>query len=674
VNRLLLLLLSLILAACASAQPAPPPASPVDPEQSIIFHNGVILTMVKERPVAEAIAIRGDKVEALGSAEEILALQETGTTVIDLAGRTLMPGFVDAHTHILNDARSQGRSLDQAQTLALSNGITTLGDLYVDEPFLREIQAFAQRGGLRVRTSLYLVANTNCGRPMGSWYKKYPPTRQPGEMLRIGGVKIFTDGGSCGGVALSFELAPGRGLGDLWLAQDELNRMVAEAQAAGYQVAIHAIGDRAAAQAQEALAFALDSGPNIYRHRMEHVSVLRPEFIPRFGELGILPVLNGQYPVCTPFGPPVPEGYREWEWPWRALRLANPGLNIAWHSDSPFLSTNPFVHLQGFVTRTDVYQNYTCRAREWLLDDTLAVEEALSIMTIESAYALFRDGEVGSLEPGKWADVIVISGNPLTSPVDELKSLSVLATMVGGRFEFCNPRYAGLCPGYQSRTPLPLPDLRPPVPVRWLALVLALGLPLIAGLLVWRTAASRSLASLGGAAGVLGGGLLIWGWIIFSINEAADLATWQIFSAGTLLAVATAGLASFASKSRLGSAGLAIAWLGMAVFSGAMILTSWFQWENAWPLIFLGLLGHATGLVLFGLANWRAETQRPLHRLPLLIGLLGSLLPILLSFLAGESSLPYMILGFGLGLGWMLEGLLLLAAAQDRSLYLVPTE
>ena len=367
--------LVILLAACSGAQLPAMPTPAVSANQSIIFFNGAVLTMDTNRPTSEAVSIKGEKIEAVGTNEEILALQEADTKLVDLDGRTLMPGFVDAHTHILNDARSQDRSLDQAQTLALRNGITTLGDLYVDESFMREMQAFALRGELRVRTSLYMVANTNCGNDQGDWYLKYPPTRQPGEMLRIGGVKIFTDGGSCGGVALSFELEPGSGLGDLWLTQEKLNEMVAEAQAAGYQVAIHAIGDRAVAQAQDAIAFALDGGPNIYRHRLEHLSVLRPEFIPRFGELGIVPVLNGEYPVCTPFGPPIPEGYRDWEWPWRELRSANPDLHIAWHSDYPFLSGNPFVHLYGFVTRNGVFQNYTCPAKEWLVDDTLTVQE-----------------------------------------------------------------------------------------------------------------------------------------------------------------------------------------------------------------------------------------------------------------------------------------------------------
>ncbi|MEP6895666.1 MAG: amidohydrolase family protein, partial [Chloroflexota bacterium] len=326
---------------------------PLQP-RPIIFYNGSILTMEKDNPQAQAIAIQDQKILAIGGNDEILALQGPQTLLVDLGGRTLMPGFVDAHTHLLNDARSAGISLDEVQWLALRNGITTLGDLFVDRSFLREIQTFNKARSLRVRTSLYLVYNDPCGHVFGDWYKSYPPTRLPGEMLRINGVKIFADGGSCGHPALSFELQKGGGMGDLWMTQAELNQVVSEAQAGGNQVAIHAIGDRAVEQAQNAIAYALDGKPNVYRHRMEHISVLQPHMIARFQELGIIPVIPGEYPSCAPFGPPLPEKYGEWEWPWRELREQNPDINIAWHTDYPFASISPFVHLYGFVTRNDV--------------------------------------------------------------------------------------------------------------------------------------------------------------------------------------------------------------------------------------------------------------------------------------------------------------------------------
>jgi imidazolonepropionase-like amidohydrolase len=131
-------LLVFLLAACAHI-PDGVPLEPIEPSRLIIFHNGVILTMTPDQPVVEAIAIRGEKIKALGSNEETLGLKAADTTLIDLSGHILMPGFIDAHTHILNDARSKEISLDEAQYLALSNGICTLGDLYVDEAFLREI-------------------------------------------------------------------------------------------------------------------------------------------------------------------------------------------------------------------------------------------------------------------------------------------------------------------------------------------------------------------------------------------------------------------------------------------------------------------------------------------------------------------------------------------------------
>lgn len=71
--------------------------------------------------------MRGERIEAVESSAEMLALAGPDAAAINLDGRTLMPGFVDAHTHLLNDHRSQGLSLDEAQHEALKNGITTLG-------------------------------------------------------------------------------------------------------------------------------------------------------------------------------------------------------------------------------------------------------------------------------------------------------------------------------------------------------------------------------------------------------------------------------------------------------------------------------------------------------------------------------------------------------------------
>ena len=203
ITALQLLFLSLISGCATLSEVTPVPT--VNPQQLILFHNGVVITMESERSLATALAVRGERVSAVGSDDEILAMTEPDAIVIDLQGATLMPGFVDPHSHIFNDARQyMSMSLSEAQQLALENGITTLGDLYVTESFLREMRKFDATGGLQIRTSLYLVATDNCGRLQEDWWKDYPATNSPGEMLRIGGVKIFADGGTCKDVSLPF--------------------------------------------------------------------------------------------------------------------------------------------------------------------------------------------------------------------------------------------------------------------------------------------------------------------------------------------------------------------------------------------------------------------------------------------------------------------------------------
>lgn len=441
-------LLLFLLAGCTAVSNPPPPPT-VSPQQHIIFHHGTILTMDAAHPQAEALEITGQLITAVGTNEDILALARAESTVVDLDGRALMPGFVDPHTHLFNDSEaSSDMTLPEVQQVALENGITTIGDTFVTEAFLAEMREFEAAGQLRIRTSLYLVATDNCGRLQGDWWKEYAPTQEPGEMLRIGGIKLFTDGGTCERPALSYELTPGEGLGDLFFTQEELNGLVVEVQTAGYQVAIHAIGDRAVEQAQNAIAAALDGEPNSYRHRIEHNSVIRPELLARYGEIGIVPLIFGPYPLCDPFGPPPPTEYQAWEWPWRALLDANPGLPIAWHGDDPFFGRiRPLDDLYSFVTRNEVgTEGQICEAPEWQKMHTITAVQALPLMTINAAYTLFRDEEVGSLEPGKYADLIVLSDNPETADPETIPQINIWLTMVGGRVEFCAPSHEDVCP------------------------------------------------------------------------------------------------------------------------------------------------------------------------------------------------------------------------------------
>ncbi len=427
-------------------RPPPPP--------DVVFHNGSILTMEAEHPRARALAIQGEGILAVGSDDDILALRGPETQLVDLQGRALMPGSVDAHTHILAVPDHYGTNLEGVQDLALTYGITTLADMSGTPDLLERLQGLDREGKLRVRTSVYMTYNTNCGDIVGDWYKDYPPTREPGEMLRIGGVKIFTDGGSCNAPAVSFEYPSGVGHGDLYFTQEELDQVVADVQERGYQAAIHALGDRAVEQAQVAIASALDGRPNTLRHRIEHNAVLRPDMMSRYSEVGIVPLIFGNFPTCAKLGGSskfryaIPVEYQTWEWPWRELLDANPGLPIAWHGDDPPLPPlDPIVDLYGFVTRREIAEDGSiCEPPDWLAANAITVEEALRLMTRGSAYALFRDEEVGSVAQGKFADVIVLSEDPLAVHPERIKNVEVLMTMVGGRVEYCAPGHETLCP------------------------------------------------------------------------------------------------------------------------------------------------------------------------------------------------------------------------------------
>lgn len=425
-----------------------PAISPQD-AADVIFHDGIVLTMDSELSRAQAVALRGGRIIAVGNDREVMAWQGDQTRLIDLGGRTLMPGFVDAHTHLLNDAGSFGMDLDSVQQLALENGITTIGSMYTTQEFLNEMRNYNAENKLRIRTSLYLIYNTNCGDIVGTWWKNIPPTREPGEILRIGGVKMFADGGSCKRPALSYETSPGSGLGDLFLTSDQIAGVVRQAQSVGHQAAIHALGDRAIEAALDGIESALAGEPNTYRHRIEHNAILRPDLLPRYGEVGVVATIFATFPSCTPFDSPSPEPYNQWEWAWNTLIDSNPDLHIAWHGDDPYIHPlNPLLELYGFLTRKQAEEDRVtvCDPPDWIQDDTLTVDQALPMMTRESAYALFRDEEVGTLTPGKIADLIILSANPLTDNPDTLLETHVLMTMVGGKVEFCTPGNEALCP------------------------------------------------------------------------------------------------------------------------------------------------------------------------------------------------------------------------------------
>ncbi len=341
------------------------------------------------------------------------------------------------------------------QNLALSSGITTSTEMNVTPELLDRLRAYEYRSYIRLRYNTYMLYNTNCGDAYDAdWYRSYPPRQDISDHIRNQGVKIFSDGGSCHVPAVSFVYPGGYGHGDLFMTQEEMNAVIAQLQADGYQAAVHALGDRAIEQVMNAVQSALAGQSNSLRHRIEHNAVVRPDMLPRYNQTGIVAVLFGSYPTCVRDDPNsrfkyvVPPDLGTQEWPYRDILDANPGMHAAWHADYPiFRVMDPIQNLYGFVTRNEVAEDGTlCLAPDFLRHGAIRVDEALRIMTMGSAYALFRENEIGSLEPGKLADLVILSDNPLQVPVESIKDLRVLTTMIGGRVEYCADGSEALCP------------------------------------------------------------------------------------------------------------------------------------------------------------------------------------------------------------------------------------
>jgi predicted amidohydrolase YtcJ len=243
-------------------------------------------------------------------------------------------------------------------------------------------------------------------------------------------------------------------MGQLYFTVDELAELVGRVDAAGHQAAIHALGDRAVTTTLDALDRVIGDGPNERRHRIDHSTVVGPDLRRRHGEVGAVVVLPGAFGTCVflhgnpNFAYRTPPEYLDWEWPWRSLMLASPNVPYAWHADFPvFQPPGPISALAGFVTRAQVDPDGSlCEPTPAMAAESIGVQRALEIMTTGSAYALFRENEIGKLAPGMLADLVVLSADPTAVPASELKDLEVWMTMVGGTAGWCAPGHEVVCP------------------------------------------------------------------------------------------------------------------------------------------------------------------------------------------------------------------------------------
>jgi predicted amidohydrolase YtcJ len=274
-------------------------------------------------------------------------------------------------------------------------------------------------------------------RSASTWdhYRQRGPERVGDGRLAIGALKVLADGalGSRGAALHDAYCDDPRNTGLVLMPREEIERLTLEAGALGFQVCVHAIGDRANTLVLDAFERALARVPRPdHRLRVEHAQILTERDIPRFRHLGVLPSMQATH--CTSdmpwagerLGPERLHG----AYAWRSL-LAT-GVVIAGGSDFPVESPNPFHGIHAAVTR----RPRTGEHPGWQPEQRMTRAEAVRSFTTWNAFAARQETELGSLEPGKHADLVVLSHDVFTCPDDQLPDVRPVLTLVGGEVAF----------------------------------------------------------------------------------------------------------------------------------------------------------------------------------------------------------------------------------------------
>lgn len=527
----------------------------------LIITNAKVWTVNQRQAVAEAVAVRGDRIVAVGSTADILAWRGHKTTTIDAHGRLVIPGFNDAHLHfrsggvallqvVLDGCRTPAeiqqrvaakvaevgpgqwvtgrgwdhtlfnegrwpdkRLLDEvsadnpvyltrvdghvgwANSVALARaGINAAtpdpdGGEIVKDPVTKEptgilkeaasalvarlvppptpeqerlalrkalaearrlgvtsiqdnsgvatVQLYRElldRGQLTLRVTEWLDFALAADGDKLMAVRKHYQRFCDGDYIRLGLLKGFVDGTLGSRTAYFFDDYdddPGN-LGMPQVEQQTLTRMVCTADSLGFQLGLHCIGARANWMALNAYEEAgRRFGNRDSRHRLEHAQVLRLVDIPRLPELGVIASMQPTH--CTSdlrwaeqrIGPERSKGAYAWR------RILDVGGKICFGTDWPVEPLDPMRGLYSALTRRNIDTGQPKGG--WFPDQRLTIEEAIYLYTLGAAYAEFQEQVKGSLEPGKYADMIILSKDLLSIPPEEILTTEVVLTIIGGK-------------------------------------------------------------------------------------------------------------------------------------------------------------------------------------------------------------------------------------------------
>jgi hypothetical protein len=324
---------------------------------------------------------------------------------------------------------------------ALRYGLTGMHDAGIDSELVSIYEELINENAFPFR--LYAMLDVpDAGSLVDSYLEHPPQIGFGGNRLTVRTFKVYADGalGARGASLLEPYSDDPSATGLIQNSEDELARLVEKAGSKGYQVAIHAIGDRGNRSALNAIERAQKALPGKdLRARIEHAQILSKADIPRFASLGVIASMQPIHATMdmgfaeTRVGPErILGGYA-----WQSL-LAS-GARIAAGSDTPafpVVYNNPLWGIHAAVTRQDGEGK---PEGGWYPAERVSRMDALKMYTVNPAYAAFEEDLKGSLSPGKLADLTVLSKDILTIPEDEIRATEVVMTVLGGKVVYRKP-------------------------------------------------------------------------------------------------------------------------------------------------------------------------------------------------------------------------------------------
>ncbi|PSK99208.1 putative amidohydrolase YtcJ [Haloactinopolyspora alba] len=452
----------------------------------LVLHSGTVWTGVPHAPDAEAVAVSGRRIVAVGPNRDVLAWAGNGTRVVDLDGAFVAPGFRDQHTHLLNvadggaDAQTYRPVWDGYDEEAAFEGRRRVGQGHIDtlaeghspvdefrhgtvdqeliDSILRMHDEAAKQGvttvveagltDLRVLDALFQLAAEDRLKVRHLVRVRWGAIERAAQLgwtsgygnewVKILGVKMYADGWL--GPRTSALREPYNDdpydwdlpHGVLFLAQQRADADVARARELGFNITTHAIGDLGI----QTMLNAYDKAGVTPADRwcLEHVQVAGDDLLDRMADRGVVGSIQLSFPTTDHRFAESALGRqrtRQESYRWDTMRKR--GLTLAGGTDFNVEVLDPLWGLQRSVTRQEFDDSPT---GGFVPNERVTVHDGLRLITADCAYASFEEDERGTVEPGKYADLVVTRENLLTQPRDCLAAATRLMTVTNGKITF----------------------------------------------------------------------------------------------------------------------------------------------------------------------------------------------------------------------------------------------